>query len=315
MRTVVMSRADRMARLPTVAGAAPELHAGAHRIPVSTTTFACRGHLGRGQSSIAPATGVGLSLCHAACYTRIMERPRIVVLTGAGMSAESGIATFRDALTGLWPRFDPAELACEKGFRRDPALVWGWYRWRAAQLMGCEPNAGHRGLAMLADAGHDLHIVTQNVDDLHERAGSPDVLHLHGQLLRSRCIDCGAMREPEPMLQSLGQVTAEGTREPPPRCEVCGGDYRPGVVWFGEALPEAAWRDAAALAGACELMVVIGTSSLVQPAASLPLLAKRNGARIIEINPQAAPLSASADEHWACGAAEGVARLRDLLRH
>lgn len=249
-----------------------------------------------------------------ACYMQPMQGPlRITVLTGAGMSAESGIATFRDALTGLWSRFDPAELACEAGFRRDPALLWGWYRWRAAQVMQCEPNAGHRGLAALADAGHDVRIVTQNVDDLHERAGSREVVHLHGHLLRSRCIDCGAMREPEPMQDRLNDVPPDGGREPPPRCDNCGGDYRPGVVWFGEALPETAWQQASDAASDCDLMVVIGTSGLVQPAASLPMLAKRRDARVIEINPQATPLSDLADERWACGAVAGSARLMRML--
>ncbi len=240
---------------------------------------------------------------------------RITVLTGAGMSAESGIATFRDALTGLWSRFDPAELACEAGFRRDPALVWGWYRWRAAQVLRCLPNAGHMGLAALADAGHDITIVTQNVDDLHERAGSRGVIHLHGRLLQSRCIGCGAMRDPDPMTTEASDASAAGAREMPPACAACGQPFRPGVVWFGEALPEEAWTGAVDAASSCDLMVVIGTSGLVQPAASLPVLAKRGGARVIEINPDATPLSAIADEYWPVGAGEGVARLRDWLEN
>lgn len=238
---------------------------------------------------------------------------RIAVLTGAGMSAESGIATFRDALTGLWSRFDPAELACEAGFRADPALVWGWYRWRAAQVLRCAPNAGHAGIAAL-QATHAVTVVTQNVDDLHERAGSGDVVHLHGHLLRSRCIDCGARRDPDPMLAAIDRVPVDGGRETPPRCDACGGDYRPGVVWFGEALPPDAWDAAVAAIEACDLLVVVGTSGLVQPAASLPSLARRAGTRIIEVNPQATPLTALADERWACGAGEGVARLQATLQ-
>ena len=238
---------------------------------------------------------------------------KLAVLTGAGMSAESGIATFRDALTGLWSRFDPAELACEAGFRRDPSLVWGWYRWRAAQVLGCAPNAGHFGLAALEQAGRTVTVITQNVDDLHERAGSTKVIHLHGHLLRSRCMDCGQAAEPDPMTAAIDRVPGEGGREPPPVCTSCGGQMRPGVVWFGEALPEGAWQAAVDAVLDCERLVVIGTSGLVQPAASLPQLATRQGIPVIEINPQSTPITATADERWACTASEGVARLRAAL--
>ncbi|MGY0505452.1 SIR2 family NAD-dependent protein deacylase [Luteimonas sp. e5] len=237
----------------------------------------------------------------------------LVVLSGAGMSAESGIATFRDALTSLWARFDPAELACEEGFRRDPALVWGWYRWRAAQLMACEPNAGHRGIAALEQAGHAVTVVTQNVDDLHERAGSSRVIHLHGRLLKSRCIDCGAEQTPDPILAAPPVPLDAGRREPPPACVHCGGMFRPGVVWFGEALPAADWQQALAAIESCDLAVVIGTSGLVQPAASLPAFARQCGVRTIEINPQASALSRKVDEHWPLPASAGVARLRQML--
>lgn len=239
--------------------------------------------------------------------------PRVAVLSGAGMSAESGLATFRDALTGLWARFDPTELACEAGFRRDPTLVWGWYRWRAAQLRQRQPNAGHRAIAALQDT-HAVAVVTQNVDDLHERAGSTGVIHLHGRLLASRCIECGATRDPDPMLAGIDAVPAEGGREAPPRCKACGGYYRPGVVWFGEPLPDAAWTAAVAAMEACDLLAVIGTSGVVQPAASLPRIARRSGARIIEINPQPGAITPLADEHWACGASEGAARLQAMLQ-
>ena len=237
---------------------------------------------------------------------------RIVVLTGAGMSAESGIATFRDALTGLWARFDPAELACEDGFRNDPARVWGWYRWRAAQLLGCTPNAGHLGIAAL-QATHALTVITQNVDDLHERAGSHGVIHLHGELLHSRCIGCGATRDPDPIIQNLPVIPGDGRLETPPACDACGEPFRPGVVWFGEALPDAAWQAAVDALQACDLLVVIGTSGLVQPAASLPVLAKRLGVRVIDINPQPTPISDIADAHWPMGAGEGVAKLQAML--
>ena len=163
---------------------------------------------------------------------------RLAVLTGAGMSAESGVPTFRDALTGLWARFDPEELATPAAFRRDPALVWGWYRWRAAQVRRVAAHAGHAALAALERCAH-VDVVTQNVDDLHERAGSTRVTHLHGHLLRSRCANCSRHTTPDPMLAPYDGPD-DGRREPPPSYTACGGALRPDVVWFGEALPEAA---------------------------------------------------------------------------
>lgn len=235
---------------------------------------------------------------------------RIVFLTGAGMSAESGIPTFRDALTGLWARHDAAQLATPSAFARDPALVWGWYRWRAAMARRAQPNAGHLGIAGLARRGHAVDVVTQNVDDLHERAGSPDVVHLHGSLFASRCLDCGASRVPDPILERLDGL-AEGARETPPACDTCGGPFRPGVVWFGEALPEAAWNRAVGAVEDCELLVVVGTSGLVQPAASLPSLARRRGARVIEVNPVESGISMHADERLPMPASAGVQALLD----
>jgi len=230
---------------------------------------------------------------------------RIAFLTGAGMSAESGIPTFRDALTGLWAQYDAEQLATPSAFRRDPALCWGWYRWRAALVRRAQPNPGHLGIAGLARRGHAVDVVTQNVDDLHERAGSRDVVHLHGSLFASRCLDCGATREPDPILDSL-DARDEGRREPPPVCGACGGPFRPGVVWFGEALPESAWNRAVHAVDGCELLVVVGTSGLVQPAASLPSLARTRGVRVIEINPVESGISAFADEHLRMPAGAGV---------
>ncbi|WP_425603266.1 SIR2 family NAD-dependent protein deacylase [Luteimonas endophytica] len=224
------------------------------------------------------------------------------------MSAESGISTFRDALTGLWARFDPQRLATPEAFAADPALVWGWYRWRAAQVAAARPNAGHAGIARLEASGHRVDVITQNVDDLHERAGSTRVLHLHGRLLASRCADCGARRAPDPILG--GPPPAEtGAPEPPPRCDACAGSYRPDVVWFGEALPQAPWEAACAAIQACELLVVVGTSGLVQPAASLPGLALARAVPVLEINPDATPLSARADALWRLPASRGIAAL------
>lgn len=237
----------------------------------------------------------------------------IVVLSGAGMSAESGIPTFRDALTGLWARFDAERLATPEAFAADPALVWGWYRWRAAAVLRTKPNAGHAGLARLEGLGHAVTVVTQNVDDLHERAGSSRVLHLHGSLFASRCGRCGAAPAAEPMRNDVEAIAADGAREDPPVCGQCGGRLRPGVVWFGEGLPEAPWREARAAMGSCGLVVVIGTSALVHPAAGLPLAALEAGIPVLEINPAATGLSGLVDASWRVPASVGVRGLVDRL--
>lgn len=238
---------------------------------------------------------------------------RLVVLSGAGISAESGIPTFRDALTGLWAHFDAERLATEDAFRADPALVWGWYRWRAAMVAAAAPNAAHVDVAALADDGHTLTVVTQNVDDLHERGGAGDVLHLHGRLLASRCNGCGARATPEPILAQPSPADG-GARETPPACAACGAAFRPDVVWFGEALPTNVWDAAQRAVDACDLLVVVGTSSLVWPAAGLPERALRAGIPVLEINPQATPLSSRATAHWTLTASAGMAHLRSRLR-
>jgi len=238
---------------------------------------------------------------------------RLVVLSGAGISAGSGIPTFRDALTGLWARFDAERLATEDAFRADPALVWGWYRWRAAMVAAAVPNAAHVDVAALADDGHALTVVTQNVDDLHERGGARDVLHLHGRLLASRCIGCSGRAAPDPILAPPSPPDG-GARETPPTCTTCGATFRPDVVWFGEALPSDVWDAAEAAVDACELLVVVGTSSLVWPAAGLPERALRAGIPVLEINPQATPLSARASAHWAMTATAGMVELRTRLQ-
>jgi NAD-dependent deacetylase len=217
----------------------------------------------------------------------------VVVFTGAGVSAESGIPTFRDALTGLWERFDVAELASAEGYRRDPALVWGWYEWRRTSVMRAQPNAAHRAIASLASRIAKLTLVTQNVDDLHERAGSEGALHLHGSLFAPRCFDCGRTA-------SLGDVPDEpegGRRVAPPRCDRCGGGVRPGVVWFGEMLPEATLRQAFAAARVCDVLFCVGTSSLVFPAAQIPVDAHRAGATVVQVNPNATALDSIADSN------------------
>lgn len=210
---------------------------------------------------------------------------RIVVLTGAGVSAESGIPTFRDPLTGLWQRFDPAELASAEAFRRNPAMIWGWYEWRRMNVMQAQPNPAHLALARLAAHKPGITVITQNVDDLHERAGSADVIHLHGSLQQPRCFACA--REPGTALAAPNEPE-EGRALEPPRCQHCGGRLRPGVVWFGESLPQTALTKAFKAAQEAELLLVVGTSGLVYPAAELPAIARRAGARVLHINPQLA---------------------------
>jgi NAD-dependent deacetylase len=269
---------------------------------------------------------------------------RVVILTGAGVSAESGIPTFRDKQTGLWEKFDAAELATPYAFERDPALVWGWYEWRRAAVLNAQPNPAHRAIAAMANHVPQLTLITQNVDDLHERAGSRDVLHLHGELSRPYCESCrqpyahppeipqlspdgaplrqGEQHRGERPDRSPGRSASEagprsdavatdevrkanqshasgspwpgectstnspaGRRILPPRCRTCGAKIRPGVVWFGERLPDDAWNSARDAAKHCDVFLVCGTSSVVQPAASLTNMAIDAGATTIQVNP------------------------------
>jgi NAD-dependent deacetylase len=217
---------------------------------------------------------------------------RVVVFTGAGVSAESGIPTFRDTQTGLWARFDAIALATPEAFQSDPALVWGWYEWRRSKVLRAAPNPAHLAIAALAGKVTELTLITQNVDDLHERAGSRDVIHLHGRLTQPRCFDCGTPWSYPPGIPDEPEA---GRRISPPDCPRCSGAVRPGVVWFGEGLPEDDWRRAADAAASCDLLLSVGTSALVYPAAELPQLAARKGARVVQINPQATALDTIAD--------------------
>lgn len=219
----------------------------------------------------------------------LRDAQHVVVLTGAGASSESGIPTFRDKQVGLWERFDPMELATPDAFRRDPALVWGWYEWRRRLVLTAQPNAGHLALAALAEHVPELTLVTQNVDDLHERGGSSAVLHLHGELARPYCEKCD---QPYVFPPGLPDVPEEGARIEPPRCKVCGAQVRPGVVWFGESLPEIPWRQAREAAEDSDVFLVVGTSAVVYPAAALTEFAIAAGAMVIQINPNPAELGA-----------------------
>jgi NAD-dependent deacetylase len=230
---------------------------------------------------------------------RIRRAERVVALTGAGVSAESGVPTFRDALTGLWSKFNPEELATPRAFRRDPRLVWEWYACRRKLVAGAKPNPAHVALAELERRLPEFHLITQNVDGLHQRAGSRKVIELHGNITRTKCFDEGTL---------VSQWTEAG--EVPPRCPRCGGLLRPDVVWFEEPMPEKELELAFQLSAGCEVFLSIGTSAVVYPAAALPCEADRNGAVVVEINPQPTPLTQRAD-FVLCGPAGSV--MPDLL--
>ncbi len=242
----------------------------------------------------------------AAVRAHVGAARRVCVLTGAGMSAESGIATFRDAATGLWSKFDPAQLASEEGFRADPQRVWDWYAERRVGMRAAQPNAGHVALAAFGQRRPGvLTVVTQNVDDLHQRAGWPDTIRLHGDILADRWLN------PCPRGKACDPATAAAGR--PPRCTECGNLVRPGVVWFGEMLPERAIDAAERAARACDLMLVVGTSGAVWPAAGLAHTARRSGAQVAIVNPDDSEIDDQA--HWVLrGTAAGVLpRLLDTL--
>jgi NAD-dependent deacetylase len=210
---------------------------------------------------------------------------QVTVLSGAGISAESGVPTFRDVETGLWAKVDPYEISSSDGWRRHPEKVFAWYLWRHYMMKAVQPNDGHRAVAAWQDYA-DVHVVTQNVDDLHERAGSTQAYHLHGSLFHLRCDRCQSGYEGE-----LPAMPEPVETVHPPACAKCGGLIRPDVVWFGEQLPTEAWeRSMAAVAGA-DVAIVVGTSAIVYPAASLPELALSEGIPVIEVNPEETPLS------------------------
>ncbi|MCF5182961.1 NAD-dependent protein deacylase [Pseudomonas syringae] len=212
---------------------------------------------------------------------------RIVVFTGAGISADSGIPTFRDPLTGIWAQYDPEKLETANAFRKDAALVWGWYLWRRAQVAQASPNAAHLAVVQLAQSGREVTVVTQNIDDLHERAGSTGVIHLHGALAVPKCFACHRI----PASVSFDQqFFSDGLSVEPPRCPRCNGKLRPGVVWFGEDLPIAVWKRAVEAAQGCDVLLSIGTSGVVFPAAEIPRIALKSGARVVHINTTETPL-------------------------
>jgi NAD-dependent deacetylase len=222
---------------------------------------------------------------------KLRDANRVAILTGAGASQESGLRTFRDAhpssgsgQAGLWAQYKPTELASPEAFARDPKLIWDWYAWRREAVKAVRPNAGHYALAKMETCVPEFTLITQNVDNLHRMAGSQNVLELHGNIQRVRCADCYAFTE-----------TWDDDSESVPRCKVCGGLLRPDVVWFGEMLPRDQLEAAVEAARSCEVFCSIGTSGVVQPAASLAFAAHNRGAVVIEINAEPTPLTPKAD--------------------
>ncbi len=227
---------------------------------------------------------------------RLRAAGRVAVLTGSGVSAASGVPTFRGA-GGLWRRYRAEDLATPQAYARDPDLVWEWYKMRFTIVAAAEPNEAHRALVGLEARIPDFTLVTQNVDGLHERAGSKRVLELHGNITKSRCEACG----------HVGGLRADF--DPPPRCSLCGTRARPNVVWFGEALPQETFAAAVDAFAGAEVALVVGTSALVEPAASLGRLAAQRGAFVIEVNPEATPLSSVAHMSLRQEAVAGLAAL------
>jgi len=221
----------------------------------------------------------------------LRDARHVCILTGAGVSAESGVPTFRDAQDGLWAQYEPQDLATPDAFLADPALIWRWYRWRRELVAEAEPNPGHYSIAQLADRVPRVTLITQNVDSLHQRAGSKNVIEFHGNLFDEHCFSCGT-----PAIADDASAV--------PICPDCGGNLRPGVVWFGESIPETALNKSCAAATDCDVFLSVGTSSLVYPAAGLANLAAENDATVVEINPN--PTTQAAGFHFAVAGKSGL---------
>ncbi|MND42836.1 NAD-dependent protein deacylase [compost metagenome] len=211
----------------------------------------------------------------------LQKAKKIVFFTGAGISADSGIPTYREKLSGIWAGYDPRDLETAKAFRENPALVWGWYLWRRLRVAQAEPNAAHLVIPRMANSLRQVSVITQNIDDFHERAGSLNVVHLHGSLATPKCFAC---HRPAVVMPDQSVIPDEGALIEPPRCQRCNGKMRPAVVWYGEDLPSQAWKAAVHLVKECDLLVSVGTSGVVMPAAGLPDLALSSGASVIHVN-------------------------------
>ena len=230
----------------------------------------------------------------------------IAALTGAGVSAESGIATFRDAQTGHWAKHDPMQLASPEGFARDPALIWRWYAERRRMIAASRPNPAHVAIARIQGLVQSFTLVTQNVDGFHALAGSQGVLELHGSIQRDICSITRKSIDPD-------WIERHADAAPPPSPHHSDGLARPDVVWFGETLDEGVLTAAFEAASACDLMIVAGTAGAVQPAASLPLVAKRSGARVVDVNPDCTEISRIADWHLPGRSGDWLPRLAAAL--
>ncbi len=241
-------------------------------------------------------------ICSEATQTALARAESVVAFTGAGISAESGVPTFRGT-DGIWAKFKPEELANLNAFLRNPELVWEWYAARKKVIADVQPNPGHYALVEMEKMFRSFSVVTQNIDNLHRRAGSTRVYELHGNIERNFCMQCGRNFTNEYVLQGPSV----------PRCS-CGGLIRPDVVWFGELLPEDEWAGAENACRNADVLLSIGTSGVVYPAASLPLEAKRSGGYIIEINPESTPLTDIADEFIPGKAGEVLPQLVAMLR-
>ena len=213
---------------------------------------------------------------------KIKQAKRGFALTGAGISAPSGIPTFRGE-DGFWKDKDPHELASPSGFSKDPELIWNWYNYRRKIIRNSEPNSAHYALSKIEDSFEEFTIITQNVDNFHQQAGSKNVLELHGNIFRNKCNECGKL---------FGDINSKEL----PHCEVCGGLIRPDVVWFGEALSREVLETAWQWCENCDICMVIGTSAMVQPASSIPLISREKGAFVIEINKNSTVISSYVDE-------------------
>jgi len=232
---------------------------------------------------------------------------RVAVLTGAGMSAESGLPTFREATEGLWARYDPMTLATPDAFRSAPERVWAWYVWRRHVIANAQPHAGHAALTRIG-VSRQVGVITQNVDDLHERAGNDVVAHLHGSLFSLRCFDNG-----HPYRGPIEEPTEQVEQLEPPACPLCGSPIRPDVVWFGEELPTDAYGAARRAILAADVLLVVGTSGQVHPAAWLPVEGRTAGVPYVEINPVTTELSDGAAAVWHAPAGIALPALADAL--
>ncbi|NDJ86265.1 MAG: NAD-dependent deacylase [Chloroflexi bacterium] len=241
----------------------------------------------------------------------LVDAQRLVVLTGAGMSKESGVPTFREAHDGLWARYDPTSLATPGAFRRNPKLVWDWYTYRRELIAGSAPNPGHHALVALEDLLPQVVIVTQNVDGFHQQVGSSDVICLHGNIQENKCFDdC----QGKPTLVDISRLEWDAETGPP-TCPYCRQALvRPNVVWFNETLPVAVLERAQQLSQDCDVMLVIGTSGVVYPAAYLPMIAHQSGATVLEINPSPSGISQIAVQRLAGGSGELLPLIVDLIR-